>query len=260
MLPEKMENDNLYNKIQELFGNIPGNFSILEEQIDLDLQMEYFETSKSLKNNVNNEETLRSKDDIFDQTRDSDETKELLVRLAAVEDVEAYRTIEKYLENPDDSLRDWAILAYQESRMNLESKLLDENQVFISTGLGGKNDKLRYFIVLLMRNEQPFSPTQEKVVRNEMSYILKKSDAEVEEISFHGRFATMLALVPLEIPLQDLFDRAINECNGYGDFLNENFVVTNVKKLSVEEVDAFIKKRKLEELEGPDELDEDELI
>ena len=35
-------------------------------------------------------------------------------------------------------------------------------------------------------------------------------------------------------------DEAINECNLYGDFLNDDFVVTNVKKLSFQEIKEFL--------------------
>jgi hypothetical protein len=34
-----MENENIYDKLMELFGKIPENFSILEEQIDIKTQM-----------------------------------------------------------------------------------------------------------------------------------------------------------------------------------------------------------------------------
>ncbi len=40
------------------------------------------------------------------------------------------------------------MLAFQENKMLLESSLLDENQILISTGLGGKGMKLRYFTVM----------------------------------------------------------------------------------------------------------------
>ena len=39
-----MEGENIYDKIQEIFGESPGTLSILEEKVDIDLQMEYFES------------------------------------------------------------------------------------------------------------------------------------------------------------------------------------------------------------------------
>ncbi len=79
--------------------------------------------------------------------------KEILARLATIEKVECYRVIEAFLEIAEEDLHDWALLALNESRMLLESKILDENQVFISTGLGGKEEKLRYFVALMSRTK-----------------------------------------------------------------------------------------------------------
>jgi hypothetical protein len=41
-----MKDEEFYNDIQKLFEDLPGNFNILEEQIDLEVQMKYFEISK----------------------------------------------------------------------------------------------------------------------------------------------------------------------------------------------------------------------
>ena len=43
------EYENLYEKIQEILGNNPGSLKIMEEKIDMDLQVEYFECSKRLR-------------------------------------------------------------------------------------------------------------------------------------------------------------------------------------------------------------------
>ncbi len=43
------ENENIYDKISEIFGGFSGSLNILEEQIDIDVQMNYFELSRKLK-------------------------------------------------------------------------------------------------------------------------------------------------------------------------------------------------------------------
>ena len=53
-----MEGENIYDKIQEIFGESPGTLSILEEKVDIDLQMEYFEYSRSVKKDLDEEEVL----------------------------------------------------------------------------------------------------------------------------------------------------------------------------------------------------------
>ena len=132
--------DNIYDKIQELLGCIPGNVSILEEQIDADVQTEYYNYARKMKKITDPEEVLKNRETIFGPDLTIEAKKNIMVQLASLGSIEAYRTLEKYSTNRKDQLKDWAILAMQESRLLLESKLLDESQILISTGLGGKDE------------------------------------------------------------------------------------------------------------------------
>jgi hypothetical protein len=238
------EEENIYDKIQEIFGQFPDNLNILEESINIDLQMEYFEFSKRIKKDLVSQNIIKSKEQLFQKDMAVSARKKLLVQLASVEEVEAYRAIEKYLKNPDTELKEWAILAFQESRMLLQSKFLDENQVFISTGLGGKGSSLRYFVVLISSNDSQFSDLQQKIIRNEFEYTMKKHKGEIESLQFEEKFATMLTILPIKASIRDIFKEAISESNQYGNFLKANFIVTNVKKLNIEEIKDFIQKQK----------------
>jgi hypothetical protein len=235
-----MEQENLYDKIQEILGNLRGNFNVLEEQINIDTQLEYFESSKGIKNSFDSAETLNTKENLFSIHTALAEKKTLLSRLASINDVEAFRALERYKNNPDPELKDWAILAMQESRMLLESNFLDENQVFISTGLGGKGLKLRYFVVFLANENVILSNFQKKITKNETEFIFKKYDAEIEEVKFSDIFVTVKSLIPLSVHLNNLFEEIVTECNQFGDFLQSNFIVTNVKELEEEEIYKII--------------------
>jgi len=236
------KNENIYDKIQEMFGPLPGSFNILEEQIDIDLQMEYFEYTRKLKKPKNINKTLKKKEILFGTNVDLKKKKRVLAELALLNNTEAYRLIEQYVAKPDPELRNWAILALQEGRMLLESNLLDENQILISTGLGGKGSKLRYFIVLLARAGKKVNALHEKIIRNEVDSLLSKYDSEMEEICFAPNFVTMMVIIPLHITIREMFAKIIDECNIYGNFLQPDFIVTNVKTLSNEEIIHFMNK------------------
>jgi hypothetical protein len=236
--------ENIYDRIREIFGRIPHNYNILEEQIDIDLQMEYFEHSRQVKQGLVHDEVMSKKELIFDEAVPEQDRKSLFAQLASLEDVEAYRTIERYLKHPGTDLKNWAILALQESRMLLESKLLDENRVFISTGLGGKGTRLRYFVVLIGKARNNFTDLHKKVIRNEFEICLKQYDSEVEKIDFIENFALILAVMPLQVSIRDVFREAIQNCNEYGNFLKTNFIVTNVRELSINEIKDFLRKQK----------------
>lgn len=223
------QSDNIYDKIQELLGNIPSNLSILEQQIDADVQLEYYNYAQNIAADFNPKEVLRNRDKIFQQDLTNHDKKLMLVQLANIDSIEAYRTLEKFVHYTHDLLKDWATLAMQECRLLLESKLLDESQVLISTGLGGKGLKLRYFTVLLSANGKHYSAFEKKVVTDEVHFSIKESKGEIEKINFDKELCTILSIIPLQIPVQGLFDELISECNQYGDFINTDYIITNVK-------------------------------
>jgi hypothetical protein len=241
------DNENLYDKLKELMGKNPGKLSIMEDIVDVDLQVEYFEYSKRIATEYDEKWALDQAELLADEDYPVEDKKRLLARLATIEDVAAYRKIESYTKNPDPLLRDWSLLALQESRMHLEIYFLEENQVFISTGLGGKEDKLRYFVVLIARNRDELSDFQKKIVEKEFAFVMDSYDVEIEEYSSSGYLATFLLLLPIHLSVKEVFSRGIEECNQYGDFLRENCIITNVKKLSFEEIVEFIERKRTDD-------------
>jgi hypothetical protein len=236
-----VENENIFDKIQELFGDMNGQLSIIEDQIDLTVQMEYYSYSKNTGKIKNPNEVKKIKNLIFNQDTTVEEQKKLLVKLAVIDDIEAYRTLERYSKEPHPDLRDWAYLALKESRMLIESKILDEDQILISTGLGGKGLKLRYFTALISASKKRFTELQQGVISKEVKFYLERSDGELESISFDNEICSLISIIPLKIPVQTLFSKVIKECNNLGNFIQEEFVINNVKILDSEEIRKYIK-------------------
>lgn len=240
-----MEEENIYKRLQEAISALPENFSILEEQVNVELQMEYFNYGRDLKNRFTDDMIKQHQLDLFDPDVSIEEKKNLLVLLASQDRVEAFRTIEKYTQNPDAELRDWSILALQESRMVIQSSLMDEQQVYISTGLGGKGQKLRYFTVFIGKEGiLEYSEVQRKLIKTELEFAIKNFDGNLEEISFHENLAVAVLLLPVKSDIQTIFSSVINECNQYGDFVRQDIIITNVKRMSLEEIKEFINREK----------------
>lgn len=233
-------NDNILQKIKELLGGNAENFSILEHIVDVKVQVEYFEFSKSYPPNADNEKVLEQEPNLYSDDFGIDDKRKLLVGLASIDKPEAYRVIERYTKDPLPELKDWALLALQESRMLLETKLLEEQQVFISTGLGGKEGKLRYFVVLIPLEDKPFSQSQQQLIESEFEFTLKRHHSVLERVKFTGNYAVMLALVPLSKNVREPFQTAIEECNSLGPFIQSGFLITNVKEFSLDEIEDII--------------------
>jgi len=239
-----MEEDNIYKKIQEAISSLPENFSILEEQVDVELQMEYFNYSRDIKTKTPVDVILERQNDLFDPSVSIQDKKDLLVLLASQEKVEAFRAIEKYAKNPDSELRTWSILALQESRMVIQSSLMDEQQVYISTGLGGKGQNLRYFVVFIANeNVLEYSAVQRKLIHDELEYSLNHHEGVLEEINFDRDLAEALLLLPVKSNIQEVFSSVINECNVYGNFVRQDIIITNVKRMTNKEIRVFIDKK-----------------
>jgi len=236
-----IENENIYDKIQEFLGHVKGQLSILEDQIDPDVQMEYYRYAKKVSIESKPEDVIKIKDAIFREDLPFEDHKNLLVRLASVDDIEAYRILERYSKEPHPGLRDWAYLALQENRMLIESKILDENQILISTGLGGKGLKLRYFTALISSDKSPFTSLQQKIIHEEVKFLLEKSGGELEDISFDKEICSLISIIPLKIPVQTLFNKVIKECNVLGDFIQQDHVINNVKILTSREIRLCIR-------------------
>jgi hypothetical protein len=228
--------DNIFDKIQELLGCIPGTVSILEEQIDADIQLEYYNCSCRLKNTFIREEVLKKRELIFTSDIGTEDKKDLIVKLASIDSVDAYRTLERFATTSETPLKDWAMLAFKENKLLLESKLLDKSQVLISTGLGGKGMKLRYFTVFFCNKLKSFSRFQRKLIEDEFAYAITKSFGEPENISFDKELCTMLSIIPLQVSVQRLFDNLIDECNQFGNFIRSDYIITNVKIIPNNEV------------------------
>jgi len=242
------DKEGIFDELSSYFEDKPDNFNIFEEEIDVDVQMEYYKYMEKIAQEIEDEIDLPENAEIlFSPNSSEKDKKKMLVLLSNVNEVEAYRTIEKFVKSGDKELRSWAIIAMQQSRMLLESSLLDEKSVFISTGLGGKGKKLRYFCVLFTKDVDELSESHKKILKNEIEFAFKKADAELENIEYTNSLACFKALIPIETNLRELFDNIIAEVNNYGNFLNQNMIVTNVKSLTVEEINEILKDKKKEE-------------
>lgn len=256
-LLSKMEEKQFYHNIKRVLENLPDNFSILEEQIDIDIQVKYFELANRVRSKKNALKCFKNREELFLNDISEDRKREILLAIASIDDVKAFRTIEKFVGLATGELKQWAVLAFQESRMLIQSSLLDEQQVFISTGLGGKGQKLRYYVVFINRNQNIIlTKIQQKLLKDELVYELNQHKGEFESMDFSEGFSTVLVMLPLQSDLKKLFRSVIDECNQYGDFLDDDMIVTNVKVMSRNEILEMLKQNKDEDFDEFDELEE----
>lgn len=230
--------------IEQLLAMAGSNLNILEEEVDIKVQKEYFEMADLLSKRLDDypeisKQYVENINDLFNEEIGLEIKKKMLIVLATIEDVSVYRSIENF-SRQDTPLQKWAIIALQQSRMLLQSTLLDDPGVFISTGLGGHDLLLRYFCVFFYRIPGELQAFQQNILKNETEAAIIAAEGSIETTEFKKDYATILLLLPLKTDLQPLFANIIDECNQYGNFLHENMIITNVKKLTEEEIDQLL--------------------
>jgi hypothetical protein len=173
-----------------------------------------------------------------------EEVKYAMTFLATSGDVKAYRALESYTKDPTtNQLVDWASMSLLQAKITLESEFSDEKQIFISTGLGGKGSQLRFYAFFRAEGLKPFSDYQRDLINKEISFYIHKYQGEVEEINIESNYFSVVFLISLQVDLRIMLQNAIAECNEYGNFINCNFVVTNVKIFDSEEIKRELRKR-----------------
>ncbi|MFA9391315.1 MAG: hypothetical protein ACERKD_16015 [Prolixibacteraceae bacterium] len=235
-----MEREKIYNNIDEVLNGIPENYKIMEEIIDLEVQKDYFESTKELVIDVNADRL----EDLIDQLH-QDETlaadrKILLMKLGMIDAVEAFRAIERYNQNPHQELKDWALLALQQSRMVIQSSLMDEQQVFISTGLGGKDNKLRYYLIFPYNEKGKLTLLQSDALLSELKFFMERNNGIMEELEIQNEYASAMVLLPIKAPVLEIIKEVLAECNQLGNYLANDALITNMKKFSHQEIMEFI--------------------
>ena len=128
--------------ISQLLAMAGANLNILEEEVDIAVQKQYFAMQETLSKSQEDyqnacKQYVENINDLFDDAIDEEVKKRMLVILATVDDISIYRAIENFSKQ-DTPLKKWAVIALQQSRMLIQSTLLDDPGVFISTGLGGQ--------------------------------------------------------------------------------------------------------------------------
>lgn len=241
------DGNDVFKSFRNSFDKINGHFHILEQRVPVERQMEYFKYSAKVRKELELPEVSNMDFSVFQEDLDNpdssvEQKKYLLSVLATSHKVEAYRILEEYAQAPDPAIADWAYMALMESRISLESDFSDEKQIYISTGLGGKGERLRFEVLILANELKPFKDYQCEVIKQEFPYLLEKVDCEVERLVVGEKYVELLFLISVRADIKYTLDRIIEECNEYGNFLSTTFTITNVKEFSQEEIEELIRK------------------
>lgn len=246
--------EDVFRRFYDAFRNMDGHFHILEHRVPVEQQMEYFKYSDRVRKSVGEMSDADYEQytvDLENVELSKERKKRILATLASSKQVRAYRLLEQYVQHSDKELVNWAYMALMESRITLETELSGEKQIYISTGLGGKGKKLRFYVLIISSDGSFFADYQRKIIEKEFGYALPKSDSEIERLTMGDDYVELVLLVSVKFDVRRILEDVIRECNLYGNFLSEVFTVTNVKELSPEEIRRIIDKYRNEQENPP---------
>ena len=234
-----------HDDIREFLNILPDKYDILEEGVDIQTQKEYIYHSHTFdRGEVTETETLNLSSILFDTKATIEVMKKALTLLAHLGTIMAFRQIEKYYENSGKDLRQWTALSLQECKMFLESTLTDQNTGFISSGLGGLKNRLRYYFLILSSTDRPFNTTQKNIIKEELNLVAWDLNSIVESVDLSDTFVELTVLVPMDVAVGTFIETGIKKCNELGNFVFEHYYLTNQEIPDKSEIKDIIKKVK----------------
>jgi len=220
--------------IEEILNSIPEEFRVIEQKIKDSKYKEYHEIDSKLVGLYVSKEVLIEANQ-WNRNTDSKVTKSLLVKLSQLSDVNSYRKIEQIInETEKEDIKEFGQICLMQSRLFLENLLLDEPVGMVSSGLGGKGNRLRYNIVLKSENE--FSEERLNKLKEIINQICSKRDSELETIENLGKYVRIMLLVSMDeaigIVIKDITDRLL--------FVDKEYICTNVEIIEKELIERWM--------------------
>lgn len=237
-----MDFSGTFEDFQKVVKENGGEVQVMEREVSLDTQMAYMRMSKEVKNDLRPDIVMSGKYELWDENSSKESKRKRLAALASLGTPDAIRILQSYQQAPEKGLEDWTYLALQECKLVFQASTLDHPPMFISTGLGGSGQQLRFFGAFFSEDGSAFDETRQHVISGETEYMFEKFGGKLEFIAFSGQYVTFWGLVPIDVQLNEKVKGAIEECNLLGAELKRDFVLTNVKKLTFFELGEILKK------------------
>ncbi|PKP23840.1 MAG: hypothetical protein CVU06_06195, partial [Bacteroidetes bacterium HGW-Bacteroidetes-22] len=176
-----------------------GTIRVMETPVLPEAQQEYFSLNRKNTDIPDEDELQLLSELLADQSTPDETIKTVLVRLTNSTDVKAFRNIESYASAASGSLQSFALLCLEISRMRLETSLSDEEVGYIAGGLGGHDQKLRFFILVFPADESGFTTNQLQLTQEEFRQTFEAVGGTPEVFDAGPLFLSMVVLLPVMV-------------------------------------------------------------
>ncbi len=115
------------------------------------------------------------------------------------------------------------------------------NETLIGSALGIKNNKIRFFVVLVFEKNFDFKKAPAILFAKILKKISESLKVEIEDINIFQEYAIIEALIPFDIAPADFIETFLDECiTERKTFFQKDYFVTNVKKPTQKEIMSFL--------------------
>ncbi|MGL4364275.1 MAG: hypothetical protein ACRCSB_03610 [Bacteroidales bacterium] len=236
-----MYSNRLFRKI---LRHSPLKFKIIDLDIHIKTQLDFLKQIQQIRKPITENYFIRRWNDLLNNEIPLDVKKQLLVEFSFLGTIKVMHRLDRFALKCPSNLKDFAKMAAYQCKIFLEASILEEPKILLASGLGGKDGKLRLFVVFIAKNNVPLSEIQQEIIKKELDYNLEIYDAQLEKLSFDSLYAKIFCLVPLEINLPQFIRNCISGCNELGDFLDKTIIATADREISSKDIEIILSKRK----------------
>lgn len=239
------------DELKSILSDPNYSVHILEQEIPLEVQKEYFVFSEKMKKDRSFEDVEEEDFDfmkklVADPEEDLYKRKFYLCVLSMQHKVPLFRFLQSLVgDERMEAVKDWLSMVVLDCQMAIEKELSGKQQVLVSCAMGGKDKKIRFYALMMAREDKPFEEYQKKVIENEVLDGLKAMNVDVEMFRIREQVVEIQMLVPFDMIDVGRFERLVEECNVYGNFLDKNVIITNMGVFTEEMIQNKLSKRKI---------------
>lgn len=229
-------------------SKMEGQIHQLNEPVPIEFQKKYIQTSIKEKLSKNIEafhhyDPVAAEKILYSRLSQKVDKIEALIMLGGSGKVDSFRVLEDFLEvvKPGE-LRYWALMAQFECKVSIFGNLLDETQVAITSGLGGRDKLMRFMALFISDNLEPFKDFQITQMKEELTFRIEESSGEIEKFKVGPNWLVCTLLYPLKSDIALVIKKFVDECNQYGHFMAKDCLLTNANVIDKEVIDETIRK------------------
>jgi hypothetical protein len=221
-------------KLTKLYSENPERIKIIETGIKIS-EMSYFEGVRVAM--LKDLPTIQNSriDFLIEKLnciKDITPKKAILVQIALHGSIDSYRFLEKYIDRCPKEIQNFTYLCLLSAQRLIENILMeseeDDSKIYVLTGLGGKKNKLRYFLQFFLNKKNINIEAFTYFHKEFIAYLSNENiDIEIENSNYRENTVCFMILLSLEFDIQNVIINFRDYINDTGIFFIEDIYITN---------------------------------